>query len=1279
LTLTSGLDNLVGNGADNLFYAPVVQDLGGVLTNTLETGDVLNGAGGQNVLRADLIGSGSISDGFPAPAISATTNDIQEVYLRQQSPNDDDPVNETVIDAERMLGVEEWWSDNSREDIRIEDIRSLPEQTLFGMQQTDPIAGNEGEGAGLFAYFDPAQLTGRENGANSTLEIFLDDADSDQLENFPIDGIAFSLNGEDYLVSFDLGEGAERTYANLVTVLTAALADDPELDALGLTVALAADGQTVIITDPEGGEFVEGGFTWIGNIVPPNGSLSWAQTPTPPIDVDAPVETDVVLDDVGRTSQGGSLDIGSMGAGGVAVFNVEVDRSSWLTSMASQSNFGGEPGNLETVNLASIGANGDLTVGFPGGCDGRVYDGLTDVRTVEGGDFLGSLNLGILLTEDSIDRYLDGATEEVEFNYTASAQDDILTFEVNEVLSDDPDFAMNVLMGAGDDRLILADDDLHDDDDDDLTLSNVVVNGGAGVNTIVVTNSVGTTAGTTFEGFSNFQNYVVEGANDTEHNFTSLPGLTSVTIATEGVDDDDDGENDFGVSTTLTDLPAAIDVVISGENQTCGPNESNNDQFFGSDCDLEDDGIQILGANGETLDVVLDNTARVDAVLWVSQLVIDDASVTNESAVRTLNLESAGGRDTENVVGHSAIIGLVGDDYDTYELCGIDAPLVSTFNLTGTQDLTTNIVDAADWTATTPDNFVVDASDLTGDLDLGVRAAILTAVDDADNRTNTLTGTAGENDVLTLWGATDDDAAPLEDAIITSNDTTISEFETIRFMSSYGAFDATNVSDVTLYDVVWQEDVSDDLVLFDLDGTDTVRVNIDDDAGTQENNLTLAAEEAAAANTLLVEYRDWDAAVDFAIDTDFTSNLGIQDYRTITLDLGGRDLNTSDGEGTWDYDLNLVFLDGEGVALGGTDFDASTVYARTLNIIGGVDDNRGNGWVDSVDVGPLSTALTRVDLSDYNGNFVDMDGINDIPASDGAGGEWDSTEGTNATVIGNEYDFWFDVGGDNEVFSVSDGAGGIDAPEVVVLDFSVGGDLDAGASITIEFAGSRYVFTNTTGDVILSDDINEVIIDDDANAPSGFSIDDNGAGLIELTAARPGDLPDRTVAGDLTSDSDAVVVFSTDGDVKASDDVFTLDGQLEDPLDAYSLVTVASDFITSFQFNEDAYETGVVWQIDNFQAFDAGANINLGNQSLIDLRGLGVNSATDIVIQDAADWWAEVVANGDDDLYVDHGYEPGDFAAGDTVVTSNEGLNFTILLNGVNWNDLSNENFAGIA
>jgi hypothetical protein len=188
------------------------------------------------------------------------------------------------------------------------------------------------------------------------------------------------------------------------------------------------------------------------------------------------------------------------------------------------------------------------------------------------------------------------------------------------------------------------------------------------------------------------------------------------------------------------------------------------------------------------------------------------------------------------------------------------------------------------------------------------------------------------------------------------------------------------VSDVELYHLA---ELGAALEINNMDGEETVAIHVEDSLANQD--ITLIAGSPATTNTLMVEF--------YAENPDHFQNFGspfsIQDFRTVTLDLGGS------SAADWDYALDLVFLDGEGLAPDDVDFDAETVYARTLTVIGGVEgDEVDDASTDSVDLGLLSTALTQVDVSHFNGDVI---------------AAWADAEGSNATVYGNSYDLTWDI------------------------------------------------------------------------------------------------------------------------------------------------------------------------------------------------------------------------------------------------------------------------------
>lgn len=807
-TLTHLADYLTGTAGDDVFQAPVSQNGtgSGVLANTFETGDVIDGGAGRNTLKADLIGTGSVSDGGNEVAISATTKNIQEVYLRQQSPQADIRVANSTIDAEKMAGVEQWWSDNSRSNIQVEDIRTDTAATTFGMRLTDP-------GVSFFNYFNALFLEGDKSATSAvTLNIYEGPAGSPdtakQLQDISVREINFLVGGETVKLSTDAMKAAN-TWDELETAIVDALAAIPGAETI--TVTNRGNGQFVL-EDSAAREFqVNAGealVVSVANNITFTNALTVGRE-----EVVGPIISSAMLDGAGNGSQGGTLNIGAMsGLRGVEELNLTVDRDSHLQSITSFNKVPGQYGQLrngeaneflEVVDLASTGANGDLTIGRtnPAAIDGRVAiwtdidangvvdsgaflpigpagalvfvqganSGFINLREFNAGDFAGALNVAFTLDNNVDSRYLKSATDVVNFKYTGGAQNDI--FNIADVsnfpggIAADQDFALNVDLGAGDDRLIL----------NVPTVRAVSVDGGEGTNSIVVANSHGTTAANTFAGFANFQTYEVEGnVALTQHDFTSMSGVQNVIIATNG-----------GANTQLIDLEAAQNVTVSGKNQTIG-NNSTADQNFGT--------ITLRNDAGADRTITLDNTARLsnstngvrqDGVLTVNNLTIDTTPATAVGATKTVTIESEGNRTSANAIA---------------QFNGRD---VEKLNLVGTQDLTINVNQIADQAANlapgtnTSTRVDVDASGLTGKLNLALNGTQLNnfgTTPPVPAQQDTIVGTAGANDTVMFYGA-----------LAAGNNTRATGIETVQLGSAGvgAAVDATGTatggSTVTMY------------------------------------------------------------------------------------------------------------------------------------------------------------------------------------------------------------------------------------------------------------------------------------------------------------------------------------------------------------------------------------------------------------------------------------------------------------------------------------------------
>ncbi|QDZ38658.1 hypothetical protein FRE64_01085 [Euhalothece natronophila Z-M001] len=1056
--LTRGSDNLTGTSGDDVFVAPLEQD-GGTVFNTFESGDVLDGRGGNNILEADL------TDTAGAPSISSITDNIQEIYIRSQFQNTDAADNllfealqdsfdidietelgangsfpvisdidfsfigglqfleaddlfsqGTNIDAENNSGVEQWWSENSRADLLIEDIRERSDDVTFGMRDTDP-------GVSYAAFFDPASLAA--DATDSSLTLTLEDVENpDSLENFPVNGLTFLLDGEEFEIRVpredEDGNPINSSYDDFVAALNEELEATEGLE--NVQASLNPDN-TITLTDGEGRTFEEDSFLFIDDQVPSRGTLTFNQEVGAPIEGD--IATNIVLDGAGRTEEGGVMVVGSMGArGGIQEFDVEVGNTSWLQALSSTNN------TLETVNVESNGSGalylglgerdgddditGDVGFSVPETVDDRLaQSGLVDVQTFNAAGFENELKLGAQLTAESIDKYLADAEEPVTFEYLLGDGGSNLNLGISPTLSLDPDFELEIVGGAQDDRINLSDATVKE---------NISIDGGDGENTLEVNTDTdpNTVPGSNFNEVENIQRFVIAGnnfdpgpqTNQTSQNIEegNLSGLEEIIIATEAFFDTtgDGNPNTFlPADTTVSQFEADTDIIISGKNQTIGSGNSNDDQDFGT--------IAIEDAPESELELILDNTARVNGELFVAELDLEE-----DDNVETLELVSDGRRDTENSVLNAVL------------------PNVTTLELVGSQDFNIHVSSMAE----NDEPLEIDGSELgeeddEGDfqpatLTLALNAELLTEGND-----DTLTGGEGEDDSLILYGNPEDDVNP-----------DVSDFESVQFglrldrdedlaeetpfqgadqAEFSGTYDASGFG--AFYDI---QNLDGDLRLEGLPDGVTVRIYAPDaDVFTDVTNIELIADgENDNIDITFVddtginrgnnpEGTGWgnleepDGSGGFQPILDDNNQpvqnniLTIQDYSDIEIELDS-------GGSPYQYLFQLELLDGEGEArfdntTPNNDFDADEFLPDVLTITGGDSGLNGgdrlilaNAADRSADQeSTLDPALNTIDISGFGGNFAS--GFNTADA-----------DGDDTTIIGNEYNLFFELpGGDD--------------------------------------------------------------------------------------------------------------------------------------------------------------------------------------------------------------------------------------------------------------------------
>ncbi len=447
--LSTGDDELYGTAGDDYFHAKV---------DTLDDRDYIDGGAGNDTLYAN------VKEGGMPLVVAPEIHNVETVLFRAQGNNDSGDGDNNVqayIDAGNITGMKVLGSDNSRASLLVEDVRIDSNKMIIRFSDTDPGAVNFG------VAFDPQHLKSEASVTTGSLNLQLIDtvgalpADkgghNDALYDNPYTGFKFSLNGKEYTLDFggyNHTTDPTPTYQELADQISQAIAKDPELSQLGLTVKLGPNfdaivgigehkgehvtGQQIILSTPQG-ELTGG--NWIAsNGLPPTNSTS--ATFEADSSTDCPlISTTVELDNVGRVqwddatpclpddrlygSEAGDLVIGSMATrGGVERFDVKVDEGSWLSSLSSTNNA------LRYISVEAKDIDGDGSMGgqlFIG--DSQAKDagytemshwttqarllstgessGLKDVKVFDADGYTGDINIAAQITAESNAKYLE--------------------------------------------------------------------------------------------------------------------------------------------------------------------------------------------------------------------------------------------------------------------------------------------------------------------------------------------------------------------------------------------------------------------------------------------------------------------------------------------------------------------------------------------------------------------------------------------------------------------------------------------------------------------------------------------------------------------------------------------------------------------------------------------------------------------------------------------------------------------------------------------------------
>jgi hypothetical protein len=508
----------------------------------LQDGDRVNGGSGRDVLTyfnsVDGVAKSPITTGVEQFVITNQMNDLESVadnnvggYSTSVDGFFFGSVDETVevdveIDGGMMSGITRWENHDSRADVVIEDARDLDDTdgTFTGditvaMVSTDP--GN----VDYAVYFDGPTNTAQNFG---TIELRVLDQEAatglpapsasstGYLTEASLIEFTFEYNGQSIRVELadeqGVTYGPNVTFQDLREQIEAATAE--ALEDAGITGVNAASSFGAPVSVGVGNQFtlpiiltfdvpadtitanpnnviVLGRDSGNNNATDTFGALS-----TDRQTVEELIRLNVELDDVGKGSMGGDAMFGAMSTGrqtgddgtsdsiGIQQFDIEVDRSSKLQTIASTNNalqvvniangenngpnntttaadeqigdltvrgvanpgieFSGDTlpagtgGTFDIVNDArTLGAIGNTPSGIttdgpmPGAVPQHNIFGFTDVREINAATMVGAVDLTVGLTEEIVEKYLDiqdgqanGEADDVDFTYNLGTNND---------------------------------------------------------------------------------------------------------------------------------------------------------------------------------------------------------------------------------------------------------------------------------------------------------------------------------------------------------------------------------------------------------------------------------------------------------------------------------------------------------------------------------------------------------------------------------------------------------------------------------------------------------------------------------------------------------------------------------------------------------------------------------------------------------------------------------------------------------------------------------------
>jgi hypothetical protein len=406
LGLTLGVDFLTGTPSNDTIVARIFDN-----SNSLQSGDTVNGGAGSDRLEADMGTSAAF-------AVTPETTNVETIAIRAQAHQNDSGDNNVAgpqrvkIDAERIVGAQRFESNNSRADVIIEDVRILPSQITKDI--TVAFVESDPGHVDYALYFDQYSLRNQVSNTSSINLQIMDTVAAAAGEaplkesNYGAFTFTVTIGGVSRVVT--LGSQAiqdAQTYAEMAAAFQAALDAEFGPGVASATVGdnftvvdpasrIAVTGQNIVLTTNTAATFsTPAGSGWLASGTAPAASNFYTNYFTGTTASASLVTSTVILDDVGRGSTGGDLVIGGLSVGstssslGVQRFEIEVQDNSKLESINSTNNTlrevtikNGLTSNSGYAYVTTTKDAGNLTVNGNSGTNGQNVSGQSNRVTV---------------------------------------------------------------------------------------------------------------------------------------------------------------------------------------------------------------------------------------------------------------------------------------------------------------------------------------------------------------------------------------------------------------------------------------------------------------------------------------------------------------------------------------------------------------------------------------------------------------------------------------------------------------------------------------------------------------------------------------------------------------------------------------------------------------------------------------------------------------------------------------------------------------------------------